>query len=167
MANIAIQKVEKSDIDRLPIFEEIERRLDVVRQNAFELFEKRGRELGHAVDDWIKAEHQVFGWPAAELAETDSKYEVELTLPGFDAKEIEITATPSEIIVHAACKAERAEARKIVWTEFGSNDVFRKFELPLAIDVDKVQASLEKGMLHIIAAKAQAAKPKAIEVAAA
>ncbi len=167
MANIAIQKVDKSDIDRLPIFEEIGKRLDVVRQNAFELFEKRGRELGHALDDWLNAEHQVFGWPAAELAELDSKYEVELTLPGFEAKEIEITATPSEIIVHAVCKAEKAEARKVVWTEFGSNDVYRKFEMPQPIDVDKIQASLDKGLLHIIVAKAQAAKPKAIEVAAA
>jgi HSP20 family protein len=167
MANVAVQKVERPDINRLPIFEEIGKRLDAVRQNAFELFEKRGRELGHALDDWLKAEHLVLGWPAAELAEIDSKYEVELTLPGFEAKEVQITATPSEIIVHAACNAEKEEARKIVWTEFGSNDIYRQFEMPQPIDVEKIHASLDKGMLHITATKAQAAKPKPMEVAAA
>ena len=95
MANIAVQKVEKADVKALPVFEEIEKRLEGVRQRAFDLFQNRGREIGHALDDWLKAEHEVFGWPAAEMTETDGKYEVELTLPGFDAKQVQVTATPS------------------------------------------------------------------------
>ncbi|HVN19279.1 MAG TPA: Hsp20 family protein [Dongiaceae bacterium] len=167
MANVAIRKVERPDISRLPIFEEIEKGLNAVRHSAFEIFEKRGSEMGHALEDWLLAERYVFGWPAAESAEMDSKYEVELTLPGYEAKEVEVTATPSEIIVHASCKTEKEGARKVVWSEFGSNEVYRQFEMPQLIDANKVQASLDKGMLHIIAAKAQVAKAKPMAVAAA
>jgi len=176
MHNVAVQKAEKTEGKPLPIFEAIEKRLDDVRRRAFDLFEKRGRELGHELDDWLKAEHEIWGWPAAELAEKDSKYEVEMTLPGFDPKEVQVTVTPSEIIVHAESKHEKkTEEEHVVWSEFRSNDVYRRFGLPAAIDVDKTTATLENGMLHIVASKtaaapaaaAPAAKGKPIKVAVA
>ena len=30
-----------------------------IRQRAFELFESRGREDGHELDDWLRAEEEV------------------------------------------------------------------------------------------------------------
>ena len=165
MTNVAVQKVKKVGSEPLPIFETIEKRLDQVRRRAFELFEKRGYELGHEIDDWLKAEHAVFGWPAAELAEKDGKYEAQITLPGFESKEVQVTATPSEIIVHAETKHEKkVEEPKVLWTEFGSNDVYRRFELPTPIDVDKTSATLDNGMLRIIAAKAPATQTTPVDV---
>ena len=168
MANVTIQKVENVGSKPLPIFELIEMRMDDVRRRAFRLFEERGYELGHELDDWLKAEHEVFGWPAAELAEKDGKYEAEITLPGFDPNEVQVTATPSEIIVHAETKHEKKiERQNLLWTEFGSNDVYRRFELPARIDVDKTSATLDKGILHIVAAKAPVAQTKPVEIRAA
>ena len=168
MANVAVQKVKKLGSEPLPIFETIEKRLDEVRRRAFELFKKRGYRLGYELDDWLKAEHAVFGWAAAELAEKDGKYEAQITLPGFEPKEVQVTATPSEIIVHAETKHEKKiEEPNVFWTEFGSNDVYRRFELPVLIDVDKISATLDNGMLHVIAAKAPATQTKPAEVRAA
>ena len=90
-----------------------------------------------------------------------------MTLPGFDAEEVQVTATPSEILVHAELKPEKAEEAKVLWTEFGPNNVYRRFSMPQAIDVEKTRARLDKGMLHITAAKASAAKATPITVAAA
>jgi len=167
MSNIPVQKVAKADIKTLPIFEEIGKRLEDVRQRAFQLFQDRSRETGHEIEDWVKAEREILGWPAAELTETDGKYEIGLTLPGYEAKQVQVTATPSEIIVHAQYKPEKKEETKVLWSEFGTNDVYRRFETPQPIDVDKIDATLDKGMLHIVAAKAPAVKPKPIEIAAA
>lgn len=86
MANVTVQKIEKREAKPLPIFEEMEKRFADVRQRAFDLFEKRGRELGHALDDWLRADHDVRGWPAAELDEKAGEYELQMTLPGFDAE---------------------------------------------------------------------------------
>jgi HSP20 family molecular chaperone IbpA len=167
MANVAVQKIEKTDASGLPIFEEMEKRFEGVRRRAFELFEKRGRALGYALDDWLQAEHEVCGWPAAELDEKTEEYELQMTLPGFDPEEVQVTATPSEILVHAELQAEKAEEAKVLWTEFGPNNIYRQFEMPQPIDVEKIRARLDKGMLHITAAKAPAAKATPVTTAAA
>lgn len=159
MPQVAVTKVNDAQKKTLPVFEEIAKRLNAVQQRAFDLFEKRGRELGHELEDWFKAEHELFGWPAAELAEKNGEYEVEITLPGFEAKDVDVTATPNEVIVHAAAeKQKKTEKDNVLWTEFGSNEVYRRFDLPMAINVDQVAAKLDNGILRVTAPKI--AKPK-------
>jgi len=86
-----------------------------------------------------------FGRPAAQLAEKDSAYLMQVALPGFEGKDIEVTATPTEVIVHAATKKEKStQDVNVLWTEFGSNDVYRRFEVANPIDVDRVTAMLER-----------------------
>ena len=165
MPQVAVEKVNDTG-KTLPIFEKIAQRLEAVQRRAFELFEKRGRELGHEVEDWLKAEHELLGWPAAELTEKDGAYEIQIALPGFEVKEVEVTATPTEVLVHAATKEEKkAQKGDVLWTEFGSNDVYRRFQVPNPINVDKVTATLENGILKINAP--EAVKPKEIKAAAA
>jgi HSP20 family protein len=166
MPQVAITKVRDPEKKELPIFEQIEKRLEAVGRRAFDLFEKRGRESGHELDDWFQAEHELFGWPVAELAEKNGAYAIGITLPGFDAKDIEITATPNELIVHAAnANEKKTEKDNVLWTEFGSSDVYRRFDLPVAINVDQVTAKLDNGMLQISAPKI--AKPKKAQTVAA
>jgi HSP20 family protein len=149
MSRVAIQKVSDGKKD-LPIFDEIAKRFEAVRRRAFDLFEKRGRQFGDDLKDWLKAERELLGRPPAELAEKDGAYEMQIALPGFEAKEVEVTATPAEIIVHAATEEEKETKRgTVLWTGFSSNDVYQRFEVPNLIDVDQVTATLEKGLLRI------------------
>jgi HSP20 family protein len=107
-----------------------------------------------------------FGWPAAELAEKDGAYEMQIALPGFEGKDVEVTATPTEVIVHAETKEEKKTQKgTVLWTEFGSNDVYRRFDVPNTIAVDKVTASLENGILRIKAP--QTVKPEETKTATA
>jgi len=32
---------------------------NLIRQRAYQLFEARGRRLGHELDDWLRAEHEI------------------------------------------------------------------------------------------------------------
>ena len=166
MPEVTIQKVKDPANQPMPIFADIAKRFDVVRQRAHELFETRGGEMSRALDDWFTAEREVFGWTAAELLEKDNAYEIDFTLAGFDPKDVQVTATPGEIIARAAKKEERkSENDKVLWSEFGSKDVCRRFEVPSPIDTDKVTATLDKGVLHIRAPKAAPVKEKNISVA--
>jgi HSP20 family molecular chaperone IbpA len=166
MPQIAITKVNDSEKKTLPVFGEIAKRLQGVQRRVFDLFEKRGGELGHELEDWFKAEHELFGWPAAELTEKDGSYELEMTLPGFELKDVEVTATPNEVIVHAATEKEsKTKKDNVLWTEFGSNDVYRLFDVLNAINVDQVTAKLDNGVLKVNAPKI--AKSKEVELAAA
>jgi len=163
MPQVAVNKVNDASKAALPIFEEIAKRFEAVRQRAFDLFEKRGGELGHDREDWLKAEREIF-CPAAELAEKAGSYQMQISLPGFETKDVEVTATPTEVIVHAATKEEKSrQMGNVLWSEFGSNDVYRRFEVPNPIHVDKVTATLENGILRINAP--ETVKPKEVKAA--
>jgi HSP20 family protein len=166
MSQVAIKKVNAAGKKPPPIFQEIARRLEGVERRAFDLFEKRGRELGHDLEDWFRAESEAFGWPAAELTEKDGVYEIYIALPGIDVKDVEVTAAPTEVIVHAAAQEEKKTQKgKVLWTEFGSRDFYRRFEVPKPINVEKVTATLENGVLRISAP--ETGKLKKIKAAAA
>lgn len=156
MSDLEINKV-SGDSDRsLPIFAEFDRIADQIRLEAYNLFAHRSTGDGHALDDWLKAERQ-HCWPAAELAEKDDAYTLKVALPGFEPNEIDLTATPHEIMIKARHEHEASgsdEESSLRWSEFRSNDVFRRFELEKAVDVESVAADLRNGMLEITAPKA-------------
>lgn len=161
MAQVSIVRVTNGNEKGLAIFDEIARRLEEVQRRAFSLFERRGRTVGSALGDWLAAEREVMGWPAAELAEKAGAYELQVTLPGFEAKDVEVTATPREIVVHASVHEKKTGKEKtVVWTEFESDDVCRRFEVPKMIKVDAVSASLDNGILTITAPAAAERKAK-------
>lgn len=167
MPSVKVQTVSDQEKPAVPIFEEFGKRLDEIRRRAYELFEKRGSEIGRALEDWFKAEREVVGSPPAEFADKGGAYELQIALPGFDVKDVNVTAAGDEIIVKAASREEKkSEEGKVLWTEFSSNDLYRRFQAPNLIDTDKTTATLEKGMLHIHAPKAEV-KEKASPASAA
>ncbi len=93
-SDVAISKVNEQIRPPLPIFEKVDKLVEAIERRAYERFEMRGREVGHDLDDWLEAERELLGSPAAELSEMEGVFQLQVTLPGFDAKEIEVTATP-------------------------------------------------------------------------
>jgi HSP20 family molecular chaperone IbpA len=55
---------------------------------------------------------------------------------------------------------------KYHFSEFAERTLFRRIELPDPIDVDKVKANFDKGILMLTAEKAAKPKAKSITVAA-
>lgn len=167
MAEPTIEKVRAEDDRSLPIFAEFEKLADQIRMEAFNLFSRRGASDGNALEDWLTAERQLC-WPAAELTERDGAFVLNVALAGFEPGELKVTATPRQIMVKASHEHKAASTAKgepkVRWTEFRSNDVFRRVELPRAIDVDKVAAKYQNGLLEIVAPQAQSAAEGATEV---
>jgi len=154
MPDIVIQKVAKTEERSLPIFKEAEELLRQVRERAFGLSIARGRRRGDPLQDWLAAERE-FCWPAAELVERDKDFVLSIALPGFEPANIVVTATPRELIVHAKLEtaAESKKDEQIVWSDFRTNDVYRRIELAKDIDIDNVSASLKNGLLKVVATK--------------
>lgn len=140
MSTVTVNKVTDQEKVQLPVFQEIENRIEAVRRRAFELFEDRGGELGREVEDWFRAENDVFGEAGVDFQEKAGQFEITVTLPGFDAHEAQVTATPTEVAIHASRKDETS-----------SHDVYRRFELPKPVRTDQVTAKFENGALHIVA----------------
>jgi HSP20 family protein len=73
--------------------------------------------------------------------------------------------------VHAKAKATRgdkseSDGEQVCWSEFRSNEAYRRVELPAEVKVDKVSAKYENGLLKVLAPKRmQPAKAVAITAA--
>ena len=157
MSKVNIDKVTSPDERNLPVFDEFREVTDRIRKRAFSLFSRRGYSVGSDLDDWLAAEREIC-WPAAEFVEEEDEFDMKVALAGFEPEDITVTATPNEMIVKASHTDERKkdedrDGTKVRWSEFQSNEVYRHFAMPANIDVDKVQAKFDKGMLKIEAPK--------------
>jgi HSP20 family protein len=111
----------------------------------------------HGLDryDWLLAEHDVLGPSSEELLESDKELKLKIAVPGVEPKDVTVTAMPDTLIVHANASHSRSGAHgEIRFCEFSEDKLCRQFGLPSPIDVNTVSASLDKGILHIVAAKA-------------
>ena len=98
MAQVTVQKIQEANQPH-PLLQETIDLLDSVQMRAFELFERRGGSAGNDVGDWLQAEKEVFRVPDMELAESEGEFQLQLALPGFDAKDIRVAALPQAVIV--------------------------------------------------------------------
>ncbi len=167
MAEINVQKVPDAEDRSLPVFGELDRLADRIRVQAYNLFARRGASDGHALDDWLAAEREVC-WPSAELIERDKEFVLKVALAGFEPKDIDVTATPREIIVKAGheqkTKSADKEEGKCRWSEFRSKEVFRRVLIPADVDVGNISANLKNGLLEIVAPRAKTGSKTARKV---
>lgn len=154
---VHVQKI--TDAAAVPLLDDIRNFAEHIRERAYHLFKSRGGEDGRDLDDWLQAERELIGPFESEIDEDGSGYRVRIAAPGFDAKQVKVTATPNELIVNAAASSsgEAAEG-ETSRREFSTSQIFRKFELPKAVDVGRVTACLDSGTLKIDAVKATPSK---------
>ena len=154
MANILVHKVENDKVETAPTLKALQDTVEMVRQRAFELFEHRGYRPGDELADWVQAERDLFWVPPAELAETDNEVEITVAVPGFEPKEVHVTAQPGEILIHGNHEKRVDKKEKgVLYSEFGEKALYRRFEIAHPIDVGHVTASVENGMLTVKAPK--------------
>jgi HSP20 family protein len=161
MSKVAIQKFRDQEAIPQSLFDQMRALTETIRERAFSLFQDRNGENGSDLEDWLEAEREAVWTPTAELIEGKDEIQARVALPGFDAAEIEVSATPEALVVRAeTTHSHGSEKGAVRFCEFSAKKVFRCIDLPAPIDVDKVSASLDKGILQVTAAKA--AQPKAL-----
>jgi HSP20 family molecular chaperone IbpA len=84
---------------------------------------------------------------------------VRVTAPGFEGKEIEVTALPDAIFIKAESDWEQEKIEgELRVSKMASKKLFRKVDLPLPIEVETATAKLENGVLELVAVKAREGK---------
>lgn len=156
MSQVAGEKVDVKKDAATSVFDELRNLAERIRGRAFEIFERRHGEEGNEVSDWLAAERDLLRFPESELVEKENGFEVQVSAPGFDPEDVQVTALPDALIVKAASTHMHDKTKGDVrFCEFGQKTLFRRFDLPAEIDVEGVTASLEKGMLDVTAPKAK------------
>lgn len=132
------------------VFEGIEQIYDSIARRAFEIFDNNGRWFGRDLDDWFKAESELFHPVHLEIAESDENLTVRAEVPGFSPKEVEINVEPRRLMITGKHEAN-AEGKKgkTIYSERCAKEIMRVVHLPAEVDSSKVSATLKDGVLSI------------------
>jgi len=167
MTNVAVKKMEENKPTVVPVLEEMKATFEKIRKRAFEFFERRGGAPGFDVDDWVRAEHDLFWVPQAELLETETDFRLKVGVPGFDAKELNITAQVNEIVIQGETENREEKTEKgVYYSEFGTKSLYRRFVLEMPIEIGAVTANVDNGMLTIVAPKRKEEKKALVKTVA-
>lgn len=119
-------------------------------------------------DAWVRPpgiwQHEGMGQFAFDLYETDDELVVTASLPGLRPEDLEITTQGDTLTISGEWKQQEGEPHTYHMQERHRGRVSRQVSLPAHIQADKIQASLEHGVLTLHVPKAEEMKPRRIQV---
>jgi HSP20 family protein len=137
---------------------------DAISRRAFEIFDGNGRLGGHDIEDWLKAENELFHPVHVDIADSGETITVQAEVPGFNETELRVTVEPARLTISGKREFGKEENKdKTVHSDICSNELFRLVELPAEVDVGNVTATLRDGMLQLTMPKS---KPQTVDIKA-
>lgn len=100
--------------------------------------------------------------PAVDIVETQEGLTIITDLPGVDRENLEVGIDKGILTIQGQVKP--VAKGNDVYREFDLMNYYRQFQLPEVIDQEKTRAEFANGVLTLRLFKAEAAKPKRIEV---
>lgn len=101
--------------------------------------------------------------PAVNIKETPENYEVEVAAPGMTKKDFKVELDGNNLTISSERKTQKEEKEDEHYSrkEFS----YQSFQRTLAlqkdvVDIDKIQAKYENGLLHLLIPKKEEAKQK-------
>jgi HSP20 family protein len=144
---------------------------DIMEWRPFREVSRLRREMDRLWEDYFGAGRRALRpmemefAPAVDISETPEQVVVKAEVPGIDAKDIDITVSGDVLTIKGEKKAEREEKEEsyhLVERSYGS--FTRSLKLPAAVEMDKIEAKYEKGVLTVTCPKKEEVKPKTIEI---
>jgi HSP20 family protein len=103
--------------------------------------------------------------PAVDVKESAGAIVVKAEVPGMEAQDINIAVTGDVLTIKGEKKSEQEEKEAnyhLVERSYGSFS--RAIKLPAAVDLGKIEAKYDQGVLTVTCPKKEAVKPKVIEI---
>jgi HSP20 family protein len=123
-----------------------------VAERAVEIFRERRGAIGHAVDDWLKAERETVWRPALEVVRTTDAFVVEVAAAGIDPTQFDVRVTPTDLVVAADVHhSDREQHGDVVLCEFANGPLFRSYTFPELVEPSRVSAEYRNGLLRVTA----------------
>lgn len=115
---------------------------------------------------WKRVPTDGRGWvPAIEMFEKEDKYVVKAELPGMKEEGIDVSVAGDTLTIKGETKAENETKKEDYYCcERSYGSFSRSIGLPSTVDVEKIEASYDNGVLELHLPKAIEDKPKKITV---
>jgi HSP20 family protein len=106
-----------------------------------------------------------FTAPAMDVYEKDGKYVLELAVPGYEPKDVNVEVNGSTVTVLGTHKdSEEKKGVRFYRREVHTGSFTRSITLPQDLDAEKVDAGLNKGLLTIKLTPTKPFAPKKIAI---
>ncbi len=148
--------IQVSRRDRTPAWDvsDFDDMFERVLRNPFSLFDEMRPTQMTQQPQWFK--------PGYDVEETHEAYLLTVDLPGMKKEDVKIALNDNVLTLSGERKIERNEGKGRYERSYGRFQ--QSFTLPGTVDVNRVEAHLEDGVLHIALPKSEMAKPRTIEV---
>ncbi len=100
--------------------------------------------------------------PLVDIYESEDEILLHADMPGVVKENVSVNIDNGKLEIIGNRKLETKGAQS--WQEFGDVEYKRVFSVPQSIDVSQVRAELTEGVLRLHLPKAEAAKPRTIEI---
>lgn len=104
-----------------------------------------------------------FSIPAVDLHHDPEGFTLEVEMPGVRKEGVEITFDDGKLTL-TGHRASASISGKAVYSESSAHAYRRVFDLDPSLDVEKIRATVEQGLLTVHLPKAEASKPRKILV---
>lgn len=101
--------------------------------------------------------------PAVDIYESANELTLLADMPGVPIENVDIDLDNDQLTIKGTATAEQEEGTLLL-REYSVGDYYRQFTLSNVIDRERIQASMKDGVLKVVLPKAEAAKPRKIEV---
>jgi len=107
--------------------------------------------------------HSQYLTPAVDIVETRDAYVLESDMPGVTKENLEILLESNELTI-VGRRLDQSQEAQYVYRESKPAYYRRVFELDPAIDVEKIDARMDQGVLTLTLPKSERVKPRKITV---
>ena len=99
--------------------------------------------------------------PAVNISESETSFDIEVSAPGFAKNDFKIDVVENTMTISAEFQEEiKEEKKRYTRKEFKKSEFSRVFTLPESINLEKIEAKCDNGILHINLSKLEEAKIK-------
>jgi len=102
--------------------------------------------------------------PYSDIYETADAFIVKLDMPGSTKESLSITVDSRQLIVRSAMQEHKQEHGKTLYSEIWKKKYFREFNLGTGIQIAKIDAQFESGVLTVTLPKSDEVKPREIHI---
>ena len=112
----------------------------------------------------MNKEKQMAATPATDILEMEDGFHILMDLPGVKPEDLSVDIEESELAIKGVSSYAEPESSRKMHTEFGTRTFERTFTLSDLVDREHVKAELKNGVLELYLPKAEAMKPRRIQI---
>lgn len=144
---------------------------NIIRRDPINEMLSWNRAMERMLDNFYREGDLSFGEPLnlrmpLDVIETDEEFIVKADVAGIDPDNIEITYTDNNLSLKGEISEEREEGQEGRYhlRERSYGTFSRTISMPGSVDVEKIAAETENGVLKIHLPKVEEVKPRKIEI---